>query len=61
MTRSRDHEVDRLRKAEEQRVRGGEGRLVYHWPEHADVSAARVVVYEQPRDPKTHPWATTSR
>ena len=61
MTRSRDHEVDRARKAEEQRVREGEGRLVYHWPEHADVSSARVVVYEQPRDPKTHPWATAAR
>jgi Dolichyl-phosphate-mannose-protein mannosyltransferase len=54
-TRSRDPEIDESRRQDEGKLREAR-KIVYWWPENADVEKARVVIYAGPRDPVTHPW-----
>ncbi len=49
-TRSRDPEIDRLRKLDEAKVAAADGRIVFHWPSHRPQEGARVVVYSLPLD-----------
>lgn len=52
-TRSRDPFIDAKRQTEKI---AADARVVYVWPEASEVAKARVIVYAQERDPKTHPW-----
>ena len=56
VTRSLDHGVREVRELKEHDIKLAKGQLVYQWPVEAPPEKARIVVYEAPRDPVTHPW-----
>jgi 4-amino-4-deoxy-L-arabinose transferase-like glycosyltransferase len=51
VTRSRDAEQDGQGK-----YVSADARVVFTWPNNSPPEQARIVVYAQPRDPRTHPW-----